>query len=57
MAAPRPVGQPERQGLPRDDSLDLGSAVLPVLARSYWKPVVGVLAVVALVIWWITRRD
>jgi uncharacterized protein len=56
-----PAGQPERQGVPPrpapDDSLDLGSAVLPVLVRSYWKPVAGLLVVVALVIWWVARRD
>ncbi|MEP9363601.1 SRPBCC family protein [Nocardioides sp. CN2-186] len=39
----------------QDDALNLGSAVLPVLAKTYWKPVAGVVAVVALVIWWVSR--
>ena len=51
----------ERQGLSapaaptQDDALDLGAAVLPVLARSYWKQGVGVVAVLAL-LWWLVRR-
>lgn len=40
-----------------DDSIDLGTTVLPVLARSYWKPVAGGLVVLALVIWWVVTRD
>jgi carbon monoxide dehydrogenase subunit G len=40
----------------RDDSLDLGAAVLPVLAKSYWKQGAAVVAVVALVVWW-SRRE
>lgn len=63
MAADRPDRQPERGGLsprptpPHDDALDLGSAVLPVLARAYWKQGLGLLAVIALVIWWVSSRD
>jgi len=40
----------------QDDALDLGAAVLPVLARTYWKPVVGVVVVVGAVIWWVASR-
>jgi len=40
----------------QDDALDLGAAVLPVLARAYWKPAAGALAVIAL-IWWLVSRD
>jgi hypothetical protein len=29
--------------------------VLPVLVKSYWKQGLGVLAVVALIIWWMSR--
>lgn len=29
----------------RDDALDLGATVLPILLKSYWKPIVGVLLV------------
>ncbi len=39
----------------REDSLDLGAAVLPVLLRSYGKQVAVVLAVLAL-LWWVLRR-
>ena len=39
----------------RGDAIDLGTTVLPVLAKSYWKQGLGVFAVVALIIWWITR--
>ena len=46
---------PARTPPPRDDALDLGSAVLPVLARTYWKPALGTL-VVLLVIWWLVAR-
>jgi carbon monoxide dehydrogenase subunit G len=64
-----PSGPPDRQGLPeakhvaepppappRDDSLDLGTAVLPVLARTYWKPVAGALGAL-LLLWWVVSRS
>jgi uncharacterized protein len=47
--------QPGQHSARQDDSLDLGAAVLPVLAKTYWKPAVGVVVVVGLVIWWATR--
>ncbi|WP_139977606.1 SRPBCC family protein [Nocardioides litoris] len=50
-AAPRPAPA----AAPQDDSLDLGAAVLPVLARSYWKQGVAGLAVV-LLLWRLLRR-
>jgi carbon monoxide dehydrogenase subunit G len=61
-AAPQPAAAPPppppRPAPARDDeALDLGAAVLPVLARAYWKPALGVLAVVALVVWWLAGRD
>lgn len=46
---PRP--SPDRG---RDDAIDLGATVLPVLVKTYWKQGLGAL-VVALVIWWIAR--
>lgn len=55
-AAPEPPPakvMPLRQ--PEPEALDLGSAVLPILAKTYWKPAVGGLAVVA-VVWWLARR-
>ncbi len=39
----------------KDDAIDLGATVLPVLVKTYWKQGLGVLVVVALVIWWIAR--
>jgi uncharacterized protein len=38
-----------------DDALDLGAAVLPVLAKAYWKQGAAGLAVLAL-IWWVLSR-
>ena len=59
-----PSEQPKRQGVPpmaasqppQDDALNLGSAVLPVLAKTYWKPAVGAVVVAGLVIWWVASR-
>jgi uncharacterized protein len=62
--APQPAaGGPEASATPRrtpeapakDDAIDLGATVLPVLVKTYWKQGLGVLVVVALVIWWIAR--
>jgi uncharacterized protein len=39
----------------QDDAINLGSTVLPVLARTYWKHALVVLVLVALVIWLIAR--
>jgi uncharacterized protein len=39
----------------RDDAIDLGATVLPVLVKTYWKQGLGAL-VVALVIWWVAGR-
>jgi carbon monoxide dehydrogenase subunit G len=36
---------------PRQEALDLGATVLPVLARTYWKHALVLLVVVALVVW------
>ena len=38
-----------------DDALNLGSTVLPVLARAYWKPAVVVLVVVLVIIYLVVR--
>ena len=40
---------------PRDDALNLGATVLPVLAKSYWKQALAGLVVVGVVIWLVTR--
>lgn len=63
LTAPRPVPppapssapRPPRPAPPQAEALDLGSAVLPVLARSYWKQGVGALVVLAL-LWRLLRR-
>ena len=49
VEAPPPAPTPTTAK--KDDALDLGSAVLPVLVRTYWKHAVAVLVVVVLVIW------
>jgi len=38
-----------------DESLDLGRSVLPVLVKSYWKPVVIAIVVILVIIWIATR--
>jgi uncharacterized protein len=48
--SPRAGPAPEK-----DDAIDLGATVLPVLVKNYWKQGLGVLVVAALIIWWITR--
>jgi hypothetical protein len=40
---------------PADDALNLGAAVLPILAKTYWKPAVAVTAAAAALIWWLGR--
>jgi uncharacterized protein len=50
-ATPRRTSEPRAQ----DDAIDLGTTVLPVLVKTYWKQGLGVLVVVALLIWWIAR--
>ncbi|MFC7493371.1 MULTISPECIES: SRPBCC family protein [unclassified Nocardioides] len=58
-----PTEPPQRQGASReapepsdrDDALNLGSAVLPVLAKTYWKPAVAAAVVVGVIVWWATR--
>ncbi len=53
-APPRPAQAPPPA---QDSSLNLGSTVLPILLKAYWKPIVGGLAVLALLIWWFAARD
>jgi carbon monoxide dehydrogenase subunit G len=55
-SAPRPVPPPRpQQPAAPTEALDLGSAVLPVLARTYWKQGVGLLVVLVL-LWRLLRR-
>jgi hypothetical protein len=60
-AAPTPAPQvaqppPRPASAPREpEALDLGSAVLPVLARTYWRPALAGLVLVVL-LWRLLRR-
>lgn len=59
-AAAAPAASPRHAAAPStatsDDALNLGTAVLPVLLRAYWKPAAAVVAVLA-VVWWLIARD
>ena len=50
--APPPAPPPSR---PSDDALNLGSTVLPVLVRAYWKPAVVVLVIVLVIVYLLVR--
>ncbi len=54
-----PVAAPETEPVPtgprRDDAINLGATVLPVLLKSYWKQGLVLLLVVAVLIWLISR--
>ncbi len=52
-AAPPPAPPPPPAK--SDEALDLGAAVLPVLVRAYWKPVLAGVAVIA-ILWWLIAR-
>lgn len=55
-AAPVAAAQPRSAPpLPKDDALDLGAAVLPILLKSYWKQGVGLLLALAVLIWLVAR--
>jgi carbon monoxide dehydrogenase subunit G len=64
-AAPASAAEPAREPVvppqmpparPREpEALDLGSAVLPILAKTYWKQALGALAVLV-VLWWLVKR-
>jgi carbon monoxide dehydrogenase subunit G len=50
---PPPAAPPPAR--PSDDALNLGTTVLPVLARAYWKPALVVLVVVLVIIYLLVR--
>ena len=54
-AGPPATSPPPPAPRPSDDALNLGSAVLPVLLKSYWKQGLAVLVVLAIIIWLIVR--
>ena len=56
-ASGRPTPQPgKRRATGKDDAIDLGATVLPVLLRAYWKPAVAVLVVLVALVWWLVGR-
>ena len=60
VAAPPPppaatAQAPAPAGRPSDDALNLGTAVLPILAKTYWKPALAGLVVVGVIIWIVNR--
>lgn len=55
-ARPVPAATPPRQQPKADDAINLGTTVLPVLARTYGKYVAGAIIVIA-VIWWLVARN
>ncbi|HEX5862038.1 MAG TPA: SRPBCC domain-containing protein, partial [Nocardioides sp.] len=57
LAGTEPAAPPRRttESAGRDDAIDLGATVLPVLVKTYWKQGLGAF-VVALIIWWVARR-
>ena len=54
-AAPAPADAVAGKRKKDDDALNLGAAVLPVLAKSYWKQALGALVGVAIIVWVATR--
>ena len=53
---PEPSAPERLADQPADDSLDLGTTVLPVLARTYWRQGLGALAAL-LLLWWVVSRS
>ena len=54
---PAPAAAPRRTPPPAEaEALDLGAAVVPILLKSYWKPVAGVVAALVVVRWLLGRR-
>ena len=59
MSAPTPPStppsRPATSARGSDEALDLGKTVLPVLVKSYWKPVLIAIVVILIIIWIATR--
>lgn len=53
--APAAVSTPELPPRISDDAINLGTTVLPVLVRSYWKPALAALLLVAALVWILVR--
>ncbi|GAA0253928.1 SRPBCC family protein [Cryptosporangium japonicum] len=56
-AAPPSSARAQRPAPPQPEALDLGATVLPVLARSYWKPALAVVVVLAVLFRLLRRRS
>jgi carbon monoxide dehydrogenase subunit G len=56
VSTPVPAPVPEPGSRPSDEAINLGSTVLPVLVRSYWKPALAGVLVVAVGVWILVRR-
>ncbi len=54
-AATAAVSTPELPPRISDDAINLGTTVVPVLLRSYWKPALAALLLVALLVWILVR--
>ena len=54
-AAPAPAAAVAGKRKKDDDALNLGTTVLPILVKSYWKQALAALVVLAIIIWLITR--
>jgi carbon monoxide dehydrogenase subunit G len=50
-ARPHTTPPPMAAAPPRQDALDLGATVLPILVKTYWKQALVVLVVIAVVVW------
>ena len=54
-AAPAPAAPAAGKRKKDDDALNLGTTVLPILFKSYWKQALAALVVLAIIIWLISR--
>jgi hypothetical protein len=59
-AAPAAAAPGARKAAPAatrgsDDALNLGTTVLPVLVKSYWKQALAGVAVIGVIVWIVTR--
>jgi hypothetical protein len=53
---PAPAAGSHRGAPAQDDALDLGAAVIPILAKTYWKQALGALVPLALLAIVLRRR-
>lgn len=52
----RPAGTPRPAAAEADDAIDVGTAVLPVLLKNYWKQLAGAGGILAAIVWLIKRH-